>query len=52
MLGWHKRLREERGQTMAEYGLILSLVVVGTMAALTFIGVSITGFLSSIAGQI
>lgn len=38
---------EESGQTMAEYGLILSLLSVALIFALTTIGTSISGFFTS-----
>ncbi|MEN6324924.1 MAG: Flp family type IVb pilin [Syntrophomonas sp.] len=36
-------LTEEKGQGMAEYGLILALIAVVVMAALTPLGTSIKG---------
>lgn len=42
MLAWAKRLwKEEEGQGMAEYGLILALVAVVAMAALVTMGPAI-----------
>ncbi len=40
---------EESGQTMAEYGLILSLLSVALIFALTTIGTTISGFFTSFA---
>lgn len=34
-------LKEEEGQGMAEYGLILALVAIAVIAALTFLGRSV-----------
>jgi Flp pilus assembly pilin Flp len=42
-------LQGEEGQGLAEYSLILVLVAVVAVVALTFLGVSITSFLSSAA---
>jgi len=41
--------RDERGQGLAEYALILGLIAVIAIAALLFIGTSISGMLSYIA---
>jgi Flp pilus assembly pilin Flp len=46
------RLSERKGQTMAEYGLIVGLVAVVTIAAWTLLGTNITTAINSIAGQI
>jgi protein-S-isoprenylcysteine O-methyltransferase Ste14/Flp pilus assembly pilin Flp len=42
----------ESGQTLLEYALILSLVSIGSIAALTAIGVSIAGAIDSVAGAV
>lgn len=42
-----RRGDEEAGQTMAEYGLLLSLISVALLLAMTQIGNSIVGFLTS-----
>ena len=42
-------LQGEEGQGLAEYSLILVLVAIVAIVALTFLGVSITSFLSSAA---
>jgi Flp pilus assembly pilin Flp len=36
-------LRREDGQTMAEYSVILAVLVTGVIAALSFLGVAIAG---------
>jgi pilus assembly protein Flp/PilA len=46
------RMRENKGQTMAEYGLIVALVAVVTVAAWTLLGGNITNTITSIAGSI
>ena len=42
-----RRGRDDSGQTMAEYGLLLSLISAALLLALTQIGNSIVGFLTS-----
>ena len=40
--------KDEEGQALAEYGLILGLIAVVAIAALTLLGTAITGRLTSI----
>jgi protein-S-isoprenylcysteine O-methyltransferase Ste14/Flp pilus assembly pilin Flp len=42
----------ENGQTLLEYALILSLISIGSVAALTTIGISISGAINSVAGAV
>ena len=42
-------LREEKGQTMAEYGLILALVAVVVITAITLLGGNISAFFTTLA---
>jgi pilus assembly protein Flp/PilA len=42
--------KDEEGQALAEYGLILGLIAVVAIAALTLLGTAITGQLGSITG--
>jgi pilus assembly protein Flp/PilA len=44
-------VREERGQTMAEYGLILALVAVVVIVAITLLGNTLTTFFTDLAGN-
>jgi Flp pilus assembly pilin Flp len=51
MLDTHER-RDEAGQGLAEYALILSLIAIVAIVALAFLGGAITGLLSSIGAAI
>ena len=42
----------ERGQGMAEYGLILALVAVVVIGALTAVGTGVSGTFNTIAGKV
>jgi Flp pilus assembly pilin Flp len=44
--------RDERGQGLAEYALILGLIAVVSIAALVFIGTSISSVLSKIGATL
>jgi Flp pilus assembly pilin Flp len=44
--------RDERGQGLAEYALILGLLAVVSIAALVFIGTSISSMLSRISATL
>jgi pilus assembly protein Flp/PilA len=44
--------REERGQGLAEYALILALIAVLAIAAVTFLGGQINSILSSVGNAI
>ncbi len=46
------RHREEEGQSLAEYGLILALIAVVAIAALTALGGGIAQTLQDVAGQL
>jgi pilus assembly protein Flp/PilA len=46
------RNREDEGQGLVEYGLIIALVAVVCIGALTTLGGSVTGVLTQIAGAI
>ena len=41
--------RSERGQTLVEYALVLTLVSVVAIGALTLLGTNVTSMLSSVA---
>jgi pilus assembly protein Flp/PilA len=42
--------RDERGQTMAEYGVVLALVTLAVIGAMTMLSANISGAFTSIAG--
>lgn len=44
--------KDEEGQALAEYGLILGLIAVVAIGALTLLGTSITGKLGGINGAL
>jgi pilus assembly protein Flp/PilA len=44
-------VREEAGQTMAEYGLILALVAVVVIVAITTLGSRIAAFFTTLSGN-
>ncbi len=44
--------RDERGQGLAEYALILALIVVLSIVALVFLGTQISSILSTIADTV
>jgi len=45
-------MKEEKGQALAEYGLILALIAVVCVAALVLLGGNVSQTLNSIAGKI
>jgi pilus assembly protein Flp/PilA len=53
MLAWAKRLwKEEEGQGMAEYGLILALVALVVAAALTALSVNLTNLFDRVGDEL
>jgi len=44
--------RREDGQTMAEYGVVLALITLAVVAALTLLGVAISGKLGDVTGAL
>ncbi len=45
-------LKQEKGQGMAEYGLIIALVAIVVIAALTLIGQNLQATFTNIAGAL
>jgi len=43
------RLHAEEGQALAEYGLLLALVVIASLIALAALGLAIAGIFSSVS---
>lgn len=50
--GLSARLRREEGQTMAEYALLLSLIVVVTVTVIATLGGQISSIFNSVASSI
>ena len=44
-------LRDEPGQTMAEYAVVLGVITIAVVVALTFLSSTITALLSKVVGQ-
>lgn len=44
--------REERGQTLVEYGLLLSLIAIVVIAVLLLLGPAISGIFQSVNDQL
>jgi Flp pilus assembly pilin Flp len=44
------RRREERGQTMAEYGVVLALVTLAVVGAMTMLSSNISGAFTAVSG--
>jgi Flp pilus assembly pilin Flp len=45
-----QNLVDERGQTMAEYGVVLAVMTLAVLASITLLGGGISGALTSVAG--
>ena len=52
MRGFLARMREEAGQGLAEYALILAFIAVVAVLALTFLGSDVSKLLSSVANDL
>jgi Flp pilus assembly pilin Flp len=53
LIKWYERLQQyQKGQSMAEYALILTLVAVGAYAAYNTLGGDISSFVTKLAGDI
>ena len=49
---WALNLREEKGQTMAEYGVVLAVITLLIVGTLTTLSGAINSTLSSVAGKL
>ena len=49
VMGLFVRYKDEEGQALAEYGLILGLIAIVAVTALTLLGTAITGKLGGVA---
>ena len=45
-------LKEEHGQTMAEYGVVLAVITIGVVVALTALSGGITNALNAVKGKL
>jgi len=52
LMGFVARFQSEKGQALAEYGLILALIAAVCVIAVTALGLAISGLLGSLAGSI
>lgn len=52
LLWFVARFDREDGQALAEYGLLLALIAVVCIAALTALGLAISGTLGSVTGSL
>jgi pilus assembly protein Flp/PilA len=52
MLSIVSRFDREDGQALAEYGLLLALIVVVCVLAVTALGLAISGILGSVSGAL
>jgi Flp pilus assembly pilin Flp len=50
LTGLFARCRQERGQTMAEYGVVLALVTLAVLGAMTMLSTNISAALSAVSG--
>ena len=48
----HRFFYEEEGQTLVEYGLLISLIALAVITALTLLGSKISSFYNHAANQI
>jgi Flp pilus assembly pilin Flp len=44
--------RDERGQTMSEYGVVLALVTLGVLGAMMLLGGNVSAAFSGVAGHL
>jgi pilus assembly protein Flp/PilA len=52
LFNWLQQVRDEKGQGLAEYALILALIAVIAIAALVFLGGQISDILDNIGSSI
>jgi pilus assembly protein Flp/PilA len=51
LLRLYARFEREKGQALAEYGLILALIAVAAILALTALGIAVAGQMSAITSK-
>jgi pilus assembly protein Flp/PilA len=47
-----KQIREKRGQTMVEYGLLIALISIAVIAVLVLIGPNLAAFFTAVNDQL
>ena len=47
-----RNAKDEAGQTLVEYGLIVALISIVAIAALTLVGSNVTDVFNSVAGEL
>lgn len=52
LANWLVASRDQRGQGLAEYALILALIAVIAIAALVFLGTQVSSILSSVGASL
>ncbi len=52
LLRFYVRFEQEKGQALAEYGLLLALIAAAAIIALTALGIAISGQLDEITGEL
>ena len=52
MKNWITLLKDESGQTMVEYGLLIALISIAVMAVLILLGPRIAGFFQAVDSQL
>ena len=52
LLRFYVRFEQEKGQALAEYGLLLALIAAAAIIALTALGIAISGQLGEITAEL
>jgi pilus assembly protein Flp/PilA len=52
LAGFRRRVREEEGASLAEYGLLLALIAVVCLGAIALLGTNISTMFSIVAGSV
>ena len=49
---WARMIREDAGQDLIEYGLLIGLITAAVVAAITAIGPKVTGYFTTLNGNL